>query len=281
MSTKSKQTIAHQGIFRLLTVFFVLSFSGFLLSYAASHTLLNETFTQQILRQPANQKIVNKEVRQLITQAASDNGLPSQVTANLIDDATIQKVVSGTVKNLFANQTDPVPTNLIVTDVQKKVNTALQQYIGITSPNLVAQVTDTLKTYLDDNIQPTANQVGTRVTEIRSVAKIAMVVGAALSIVLAIIMLALSRGRIASWWYLSWGVGFAGLLSTVAAFIFRANSNFSFVAAYSRGFQSIIQQWLTLASNRYKTLGLAILIVGIIFIVVTGFLKGRGARLND
>ncbi|MFD1672624.1 hypothetical protein ACFQ5M_10970 [Agrilactobacillus yilanensis] len=266
----------HKGLSRVLSIIFSLTFSLFILGYLTNRTVLSEDFTKSVLNQSSNKTIVVQETRQLLNQMSQNTGLSETVTSALIDDTTITKVVNQTVANLYENKTDPIPTQLIQDAASDKVNDALSQTFGITSTSIVSEVTQNLKDYVDTNMQPIANQVGQRLSEIQTIVNLVMYVGAIISIILAIMILLLNHPLIRGWWYLGWGLSIAGALAGLASLFFKANSQVSFVSAtYSQYFQEVVQSWLGAAADQFVQLSLVVLGLGIVLIIVFGILKSR------
>lgn len=270
---------AHKGISRIVTIIFTLIFSLFVFSFLTNHTVLNEAFTQSILDKPSNQDKIVQEMRKIIHESASSTGLPDAVTDNLIEDRTIEKVVHQTVANLYKNKKNPVPTELITTQMSEKIDTTLSSTLGFTSTPLVTQATSNLKNYIDENVQPTGNEVGQRLTEIRQTVHWVMIISAILSVVLALILLFINHSLLRGWWYVGWGLTFTGLLDLLLSFMIKANSQVPFTSvAYNQYFQDIVHQWLDTAANKFIQFSSIILGIGILCVLVFGFLKPKNRK---
>lgn len=276
MPREKKQNTPHKGFSRFLTLCFGIIFSLFVISYGAQQTVLKASFTKSILNQDTNQTAVVQGFKSVLNQRIAETGLPTTLTSDLVDEATIKNVVDQTVTNLYAGKTDPVPTSMIQRRITRDINTAMQSTFGMTSTGITNQVNQSIQDYMDANIQPVGNEVGQRLQAIRQTVKLVLIVSAVLSLALAIGILLLNHSLIRGWWYLGWGLGIAGLLDTLGAVLIKSNSQVPFAgASYNQYFQEIIQSWLKAASNQFLKISVIILSVGFLLILIFGLLKTK------
>ncbi len=279
MDTKAKHlkntVLAHKGLLRFLTLLLAIAFSGCLISYTLSATVLNETFTKNIVDQPENKTAIGQTLRNAITQTGVQNGVPNQVAEGLLDDETVNRVVDQTVINVYQGKTDPIPTSLIQNTIKTKINSLLPTSLGISLDGVITVLNQNVKQYLDNNVQGQATQVSQQMTMLQKTAKLTTIITAIISILLAVIMLILSRARFFGLQYIGWGVLWAGLLNLVAYGIIALNDQMAIVATYGRDLQEVAQNWVKAANHNLLLTSSAVALVGIILVVVFGILKRR------
>ncbi|MCD2256723.1 hypothetical protein FHQ08_08305 [Lactobacillus sp. CC-MHH1034] len=270
----------HRALLWVFTIILMFTFAGFVGTYLAHKTVLNESFTQSVVNQPKNQKALVTELQQQINQSGTQNGLSQEITGHLIDQPSVVQIADKTIHNVYQGQTDPVPTTTIQAIIREKIKTLIPDtLLNVNLDSILSELDGTIKNYLDRNIQPQATALSQRLQTIKKAIQMAMIVTGMIAIVCLVIILLNAASITLGLRYLGYGLTGGTLISGVGTFIARMRL-IPTVTNISRQLQGILDSWIDKAVGRVYMLSGIFIVGGLILVLITSLIYHRQASKN-
>ncbi|WP_416353992.1 hypothetical protein ACNAN0_04590 [Agrilactobacillus fermenti] len=267
----------HRALLWVFTIILMFTFAGFVGTYLAHKTVLNESFTQSVVNQPKNQKALVTELQQQINQSGTQNGLSQEITGHLIDQPSVVQIADKTIHNVYQGQTDPVPTTTIQAIIREKIKTLIPDtLLNVNLDSILSELDGTIKNYLDRNIQPQATALSQRLQTIKKAIQMAMIVTGMIAIVCLVIILLNAASITLGLRYLGYGLTGGALISGVGTFLARMRL-IPTVTNISRQLQGILDSWIDKAVGRVYMLSGIFIVGGLILVLITSLIYHRQA----
>ncbi|KRN29029.1 hypothetical protein IV38_GL001244 [Lactobacillus selangorensis] len=157
----------HRGLSRFLGFLLTISLFVTVGAFLTRQTVLNVNYVTNTLTSSQNLSAITKATDKQIQTVATENGLPSELTKDLVTKADIKTDLTTTVTNLYHGDTTPLSTSTISTQLTTNLN------------NVAAENSLTLSSTVQALIQPfinsAAQKVQTKISDQYSLKKVVAV----------------------------------------------------------------------------------------------------------
>lgn len=233
---------------RFLTFLLALMIAIFAGTWLIQHTVLDRNFVQQELEASDGYQEFTDQLNLVLNSQAEQAGIPKATLTNIATKADVKKVISTTLDNVYQHQSDPISVQPILDEINTEVRekmASVSTVAGVSSTAVSESVQESFQSYVTLRAQPIANRAVVILTDLESVAKIAVIVSAVLAAVFAIAILFRSHWHLHGWRYLFWGLFWGGALVALPGAILRFSDLIVDIADMTRSFSSIILTFLS------------------------------------